>query len=106
MIDGVVELDDAGFPAAIAQGAVMVEFYGTWCPPCKLLQPVVEEIAERYQGKALVAKLNVDDNSEAAVEYSIADIPTTVVFKNGEEVGRLFGAQSADNLTELLERAL
>lgn len=106
MADKIVELDDAGFPSAIASGVVLVEFYGTWCPPCKLLEPVIENVAERYQGRVTVARVNVDDNSEAAVEHSIADIPTLLVFKDGKEEGRLFGAQNEENIAALVERVL
>lgn len=106
MADDVVELDDAGFAAAIAGGVALVDFYGAWCPPCRLLEPVIARVAERYRGRALVARVNVDENSEAAVEHSIADIPTLVVFKDGREAGRLFGAQSEENVIALLDRAL
>ena len=101
-----IELDDASFAEAIAKGTVLVEFYGTWCPPCKLLEPVLEELAEKCAGRAVVAKLNVDENSEAAVEQSIADIPTCIVYRDGVEKKRLFGAQSLDTLAGVLEQAL
>ena len=106
MTAAIRELDDASFNGAIASGASLVEFYGTWCPPCKMLEPVIVALGEKYAGKALIAKVNVDDNSESAVENSIADIPTTIVYKNGTEVKRLFGAQSLDTLSLALESAL
>ena len=100
------ELDNASFAKGIASGVVLVEFYGTWCPPCKLLEPVLEELAAKYAGQAAVGKINIDDNSETAVEQSIADIPTLVFFQNGEEIRRLYGAKSLETLSETLDRLL
>lgn len=106
MSEHVVELTDADFKEKTAQGVVLVDFYGTWCPPCKLLEPVIEQLAENYAGRAMVAKVNVDDNSEAAVDNSIADIPTVILYKNGEESSRLFGAQKLETLSAELDRLL
>ena len=100
------ELTDADFKNATEKGVVLVDFYGTWCPPCKLLEPVIEQLAADFDGRAVVAKLNVDEHSEAAVDNSVEDIPTIVIFKNGTEAGRLFGAQSLETLSEELRRLL
>lgn len=102
----VLELTDADFSEQTANGVVLVDFYGTWCPPCKLLEPVVEKLAEDYAGRALVARINIDDHSEAAVDNTVADIPTIILFKNGGEAGRLFGAQSLETLSGELDRLL
>ena len=104
MSDKVVELTDATFAEGIQEGVTLVDFYGTWCPPCKQLEPVVEKLAEDFSGRAQVAKLNVDDNSEAAVDNSVEDIPTLIIFKDGKEVERLFGAQKYETLAEELAR--
>lgn len=106
MSEHVLELTDDSFTRETAKGVVLVDFYGTWCPPCKMLEPVVEKLAEEYAGRALVAKINVDDNSEAAVENSIADIPTIILFKDGVETSRLFGAQSYQTLSDALNKLL
>ncbi len=102
----VVELSDDGFKSAVGKGVVLVDFYGTYCPPCKLLEPVVEKLAGEFAGRATIAKLNVDEHSEAAVDNSVEDIPTIVIFRDGREVGRLFGAQKYETLKGEVERCL
>lgn len=106
MAGSVVELTDESFKQAVGQGVVLVDFYGTWCPPCKLLEPVIEQLAEQYNGRAVIAKVNVDEYSEAAVDNAVDNIPTIILFKNGEEAERLFGAQKAETLSGELDRLL
>lgn len=106
MSDHVVALTDAEFAGSIGKGVALVDFYGTYCPPCKLLDPVVEELAKRYGGCALIARINIDEYSEAAVDYAVEDIPTLIFFKNGEEMERLFGAQKLETLAGELDRLL
>lgn len=100
------ELTDETFAPAVAKGVVLVDFYGTYCPPCKLLEPVVEKIAEDFAGRAVVARINVDDNAEAAVDNSVEDIPTLIFFKDGEAASRLFGVQKPDTIAAELNRLL
>lgn len=102
----VIELTDAAFAQRIASGVVLVDFYGTYCPPCKLLDPVLDELARRYEGRAVVARINIDEHSEAAVDNTVEDIPTLVFFKDGGEAGRLFGAQKLETLATELDRLL
>lgn len=102
----VIELTDAAFAQRIASGVVLVDFYGTYCPPCKLLDPVVDELARRYDGKAVMARINIDDHSEAAVDNTVEDIPTIILFKDGAEARRLFGAQKLETLAAELDRLL
>ncbi|MCL2001684.1 MAG: thioredoxin domain-containing protein [Planctomycetes bacterium] len=106
MPDAVLEITDGTFRAATESGVALVEFYGAWCPPCKQLEPVMEKLARDYADRAVIAKLNVDEYGEAAVDNSIEDIPTIVVFKHGAEVERLFGAQGIETLAETLNRWL
>lgn len=106
MANDVVELTDADFAEKTAGGVVLVEFYGTYCPPCKLLEPVLEKLAVDYAGRVRVMKINVDDNAEAAVDNTVDDIPTLIFLKDGEEIGRLFGAQSVETLAGELDRFL
>jgi thioredoxin 1 len=106
MAEMVRELTDADFASAVREGVAFVEFYGTYCPPCKLLEPVVESLAERFAGRALVAKINVDDNFEAAVDNSVEDVPTIVLFKDGVEKNRLFGLQELETLEGELSKLL
>jgi thioredoxin 1 len=83
MSDAIARLTDADFAAATRGGVVLVDFYGTYCPPCKMLDPVLEQLARDYAGRARIAKINIDDNTEAAVDNSVEDIPTLIFFRNG-----------------------
>ena len=85
---------------------VLVDFYADWCGPCKMMMPVVEKLAETYEGKAKVGKVNSDDESALAAKYNIMSIPSFLVFKNGEVVNSGMGAMSPDALAKLLDAAL
>ncbi len=102
----ITELTDATFSEGVKNGVVLVDFYGTWCPPCKLLDPVVEKLAEDYAGRVAFCRINVDEHSEAAVDNTVEDIPTLVFFRDGNETQRLFGAQKYDTLAAELDRLL
>lgn len=82
---------------------VLVDFYADWCGPCKMMVPVVEQLAADMEGKAVVGKLNVDENNEIAARYRVMSIPTLIVFKNGEPAGKLVGVQSRSELEALLK---
>ncbi len=82
---------------------VMVDFFATWCGPCKMLSPVVEELANEYEGKLKVGKLDVDDNPNTAQTYGVQSIPTILFFKGGQVVDKMVGFQSKDALEEKLE---
>ncbi len=100
------DLTDADFADAIRAGVALVDFHGTYCPPCRLLDPVMERLAAGYAGRALVAKINIDDNAEAAADNAVEDIPTLLFFKDGVERARLFGAQSEKTLGAELDKLL
>ena len=85
---------------------VLVDFYADWCGPCKMMAPVVEELAELYQGKAKVGKLNVDDNEEIAMKYGVMSIPTLLIIKNGTEEAKMNGVQKRETLMDALDKAL
>lgn len=82
---------------------VMIDFWAVWCGPCKMLSPTVDEIAEEYEGRAVVAKCNVDDSDEVAMQYRIRNIPTLLFFKNGELVERLVGVVSKQEIAAVLD---
>ncbi len=80
---------------------VLVDFYADWCGPCNAMSPVIEELAKELEGKAKVGKINVDENSDIAVEYNVMSIPTLIVFKNGKEEKKLVGLRDKEELLSL-----
>lgn len=82
---------------------VMVDFYADWCGPCRMLGPVVEELAEEYEGKVKIGKVNVDENPETSQMFGIQSIPAILFFKNGTVVGKTVGVQSKDTLQNKLD---
>ena len=85
---------------------VLVDFYADWCGPCKMMMPVVETMAESYDGKIKIGKLNVDENNAIAAKYGVMSIPSFMVFKNGEVVNSQTGAMSQSALAKMLDEAL
>ena len=77
---------------------VLVDFYGDWCGPCKMMAPIIEEIAEELQGKAKVGKINVDENQELAMKYEVMSIPTLIIYKNVKEANRFVGVRDKKEL--------
>lgn len=87
-----------------ANEPALVDFWAPWCSPCKMIAPVVDEIAEEFSGKLIVGKVNVDENREIAIEYGVMSIPTLIVFKGGNVVDRIVGFKSKNDLAALLEK--
>ena len=85
---------------------VLVDFWAEWCGPCRMIAPIVEEIASEYKGKLKVAKLNVDEAQELAIRYGVMSIPTLMVFKGGKVVSQVVGAMSKDQLIDRLKSSL
>ena len=107
LLDRPVSLDDDSFQRTIeaSEIPVLVDFYADWCGPCKMMAPYVDQIASKYQGRALVAKLDTDRSQRTAASFQIRGIPTTIVFKGGREAARQTGAVPLAGLEQLLERA-
>jgi len=99
-----VKLTDANFNEEVKSGVTLVDFWAPWCGPCRMVAPVLEEVAEKYQGKAKVGKLNVDENQATAGEFGIMSIPTMLVFKDGEPVDKIVGAVPKDAIEEKLNQ--
>lgn len=89
-----------------SEGVVLVDFYATWCGPCKMTAPIIAELAEEYEGKCKIGKLDVDDNQETASKFKVQSIPTIIIFKDGEEVDRMVGFQNKESLKQNIEDAL
>lgn len=95
------------FNAAVdAAPLAMVDFWADWCGPCKMLSPVIEGIAAQYEGKALVGKVNVDEEPDLARQFGVMSIPTVVFLKNGQEFDRKVGVMPAAAFTDLLDKNL
>lgn len=97
-------LNEANFEAEAlrSEQPVLVDFFATWCPPCRKLAPIVEEIAEDYAGRVKVAKLNIDEARSVAIKYGVSSIPTLILFKNGEPTHRIVGYVPKQDVEKLL----
>lgn len=103
-----VVLSDQNFQSEVLQNdtPVLVDFWAPWCGPCKIVGPIVEELAKEYQGKMKVGKLNVDENPQSAGNYGVMSIPTLMIFKGGQPVKTMVGAQGKDVLKKSIDEIL
>jgi len=108
MSEQIKDVSDNSFEADVLQSdqPVLVDFWAEWCGPCRMMTPVVESVAQKFQGTAKVVKLNVDDNPSISQRFGIKGIPTLIVFKDGKEAERLVGATSEQAITRLIEGQL
>ncbi|WP_434221989.1 thioredoxin [Limnospira platensis CENA597] len=103
-----VEVTDSTFEQDVLESAlpVLVDFWAPWCGPCRMVAPVVEEIAQQYDGQIKVVKLNTDENPQVASKYGIRSIPTLMIFKGGQRVDMVVGAVPKSTLANTLEKYL
>ncbi len=106
--DKIGNVTDASFDSDVLKSAqpVLIDFWATWCAPCRAIAPVVEQLAGEYAGKVKVVKLNIDDNPKVPTQYDVRSIPTLLMFKDGKVVGQLVGAVPRPKIEELLKKAL
>lgn len=103
-----LEITDATFEEVVLKSdkPVMVDFWAAWCGPCRMVAPIIEQLSDEYDGKAVVGKVDVDANQEFAAKYGVRNIPTVLVFQNGEVVGRQVGVAPKDTYSEALDSLL
>ena len=93
-----------GFEQAIERGVTLLDFNAPWCAPCRSQEPILETLAQNYDGKALIASINVDENQDVAIRFGIRSIPTLVIFKDSKEIQRFVGLQPEMTLSEALNQ--
>ena len=103
-----VDVSDSTWDSEVLTGEkpVLVDFWAPWCGPCRMVAPIVEELADEYAGQVEFRKLNTDDNPRTAAKYGIRSIPTLLVFKGGEQVGQIIGFRPKGDLKKRLDEAL
>lgn len=103
-----LEITDQSFQDTVLNSdkPVLVDFWAVWCGPCRMLGPIVEEIAQDFEGKAVVGKVDVDNNQQVSVDYGIRNIPTLLIFKNGEVVDKIVGVSPKEVIAEKLSAHL
>jgi thioredoxin 1 len=108
MSDNIVQISDSSFDQDVlkADGPVLVDFWAEWCGPCKMIAPVLDELADEYAGKLKVCKLNIDANPETAPKYGVRGIPTLIIFKNGQAEATKVGALSKSQLATFIDSVI
>lgn len=108
MSDKIIHLTDNSFDSNVlkAEGSILVDFWAEWCGPCKMIAPILDEVAEEFSGKLTITKMNIDQNPATAPKYGIRGIPTLLLFKNGEVAATKVGALSKGQLKDFLNANL
>ena len=102
-----LEITDSNYKEILAEGKpVVIDFWAPWCGPCKMVGPIIEELAEMYEGQVLIGKCDVDENGDVAAEYGIRNIPTVLFLKNGELVDKQVGSASKSAFDDKIKKML
>ncbi|MCK5457125.1 MAG: thioredoxin [Melioribacteraceae bacterium] len=103
-----IEITDGNFEAEVLQSdkPVLIDFWAAWCAPCRMIAPIVEELAQEYDGKVKIGKLDVDSNQQTAIKYGVRSIPTVLIIKNGEVADTIIGALPKAAFVDKLEAVL
>lgn len=102
----IVNLNDTNFDNQIKSGVTLVDFWAAWCAPCKVIAPIIDELANEMHESAKIAKLDVDKNQKSAAKFKVRNIPTLIVFKDGKEVERIVGVKPKHYLKKAIEKVL
>jgi thioredoxin 1 len=105
MSEGLIDLTEATFEAQVKNGITLVDFWAPWCGPCRMQTPILERLAPKVAGKAVIAKVNVDESQELAARFGIMSIPTILIFKNGQLVQQFMAVQQEPKLLAAIEAA-
>jgi len=99
-------INEEEFNNAIENGVSLIDFNAPWCAPCRAQGPIVQQLSEQFEERAVIAEMNIDENQQTAMKLGIQSIPTLAIFKNGKEIQRFIGLQSQDTLSEAIEKVL
>lgn len=97
---------DDNFVSEVAKGVTLVDFHADWCGPCRMMSPIIDEIAEQLSGKVKVGKLDIDASQKTTATLQVTSIPTVILFKDGKEVNRVVGLRDADTLKKMIQAAV
>lgn len=106
MSKNLVLLNDGNFESSISKGVTLVDFYADWCGPCKMIAPIIEELAVDFAGQATIAKLDIEQAQDTTSKLQVTSIPTIILFKNGKEVNRVVGLRDKESLKKMIASAL
>ena len=103
-----LEITDSNFEETVLKSdkPVMVDFWAAWCGPCRMVGPIIDELSEEYEGKAIIGKVDIDSNQQYAAQFGVRNIPTVLVFKNGELVDRKVGVSSKNDYAQAIDKLI
>ena len=103
-----LEITDSNFEETVLKSdkPVMVDFWAAWCGPCRMVGPIIDELSEEYNGKAIIGKIDIDSNQQYAAQFGVRNIPTVLVFKDGELVDRKVGVSSKNDYAEAIDKLI
>lgn len=99
-------LTDENFETEIANGVTLVDFYADWCGPCRMMTPIIDQLATELEGKAKIAKIDIEASQKVTSNFNVTSIPTLILFKDGQEVQRVIGVRDKDTLEEIISKAM